>query len=123
MEKEEIKSIALFGDNILLVAVSLLTFVEYIRYSFYTSAGIYMVTFWLLYLITTLSVVATIITVYDKKIGYIMPAVAISSAFLFFTSLVISFITASISNEPIIMWVFPLLMLLYITFRAYAYTR
>ena len=121
MEKEEIRNIALFGDTILMIILFVLSVVEYVKYITYTSQGILSPAFWILYLITSLTFLATIASVFYNKRKYVMPAVAISSIFLFLSSLVLSFTLAGKYNSELIFWLISIISLIYVLFRAYSY--
>lgn len=123
MEKEEVKNVALFGDTILMIILFVLSVVEYVKYAIYTSEGILTPAFWILYLTTASTVLATITSVYYNKRKYVMPAVTISSIFLFLSSLVLSFTLAGKYNSPLLLWLIPIILLIYVLFRAYSYSR
>ena len=121
MEKEEVRNVALFGDILLAIVMCILTIVDYIKYTTYTSEGILTPVFWILYLITFISLVLTVLSISYNK--YIMPAVSISSIFIFLSSIVSGFIISETYDKPLLLWLFPLLSLIYIVFRGYAYSK
>ena len=121
--EEEGKKIILFADYIITAMITLLTIIGYIKYVAQSEQGITSVSLWVLYLITALGMLATIISVsYNHRVWTII-SVVISSMFIFMTSGAIALTLASELNTSLVLWSSGIGTLSYIGIRAYEYLK
>jgi len=121
--EEEGKKIMLFADYIITAMITLLTIIGYIKYVAQSEQGITSVSLWVLYLITALGMLATIISVSYNHRGWTIVSVIISSMFIFMTSGVIALTLSSELNTSLVLWSSGIGTLSYIGIRAYEYLK
>ena len=119
LNKNVFGNVCMFIDIILSINFISLAWIGLIKTSLYAWTPAY----WLLFLITAIFIIGNILSLYYKNRTFIILTTLISTLLIFISSLVLAYKYSEKFNTSLLLWIIPIISLVYISLRSIVYLK